>query len=731
VSEWIELRVLESKARDANRPVVRIDPEAMERAGIVVGDVVEIMGRKKTAAKVWNGLPEDRGKGVIRMNSILRKNADVSLNETVKVRKVEPKPAAFVKLAPVSMTIAVDANFLQYIKQRLREYVVVEGDMLQIYVLSQPLTFQVVQTKPTNAVLIITEDTQIQILEKPVSGIRIPHITWEDIGDLEDAKQKIRELVELPLRHPELFKHLGIEPPKGILLIGPPGTGKTLLAKAVANEANAYFVAINGPEIMSKYYGESEARLREIFEEAKKNAPAIIFIDEIDAIAPKREEVTGEVEKRVVAQLLTLMDGLQERGQVVVIGATNRPDAIDPALRRPGRFDREIWINPPDFKGRYEILLIHTRNMPLAPDVDLRKLAEVTHGFSGADLAALAREAAMSALRRAIQSGLIDLNQSSIPPETFEKIKVTMADFINALREIIPSALREIHIEVPRVRWEDVGGLENVKQELREAVEWPLKYPEKFKKFGLRPPKGILLFGPPGTGKTLLAKAVATESGANFIAVRGPEIFSKWVGESEKMVREIFRKARMAAPAVIFIDEIDALATARGFGGDSLVSERVVAQLLAEMDGVKALENVVVIAATNRPDLVDPALLRPGRFDRIIYVPPPDFRARLEILLIHTKATPLAKDVDLEELARRTEGYSGADLELLVREATFLALREDINAKEVSMRHFEEALKKVRPSVTPDMLKFYETWLEKARQLTVAAKAKATPPLYL
>jgi transitional endoplasmic reticulum ATPase len=731
VSEWVELRVLESKARDANRPVVRIDPEAMERGGIVVGDVVEIVGRRKTAAKVWNGLPEDRGKGVIRMNSILRKNADVSLNETVKVRKVEPKPAAFIKLAPVSMTIAVDANFLQYIKQRLREYVVVEGDMMQIYVLSQPLTFQVVQTKPTNAVLIITEDTQIQILEKPVSGVRIPHITWEDIGDLEDAKQKIRELVELPLRHPELFKHLGIEPPKGILLIGPPGTGKTLLAKAVANEANAYFVAINGPEIMSKYYGESEARLREIFEEAKKNAPAIIFIDEIDAIAPKREEVTGEVEKRVVAQLLTLMDGLQERGQVVVIGATNRPDAVDPALRRPGRFDREIWINPPDFKGRYEILLIHTRNMPLAPDVDLRKLAEVTHGFSGADLAALAREAAMSALRRAIQSGLIDLNQSSIPPEAFEKIKVTMADFINALREIIPSALREIHIEVPRVRWEDVGGLENVKQELREAVEWPLKYPERFKKFGLRPPKGILLFGPPGTGKTLLAKAVATESGANFIAVRGPEIFSKWVGESEKMVREIFRKARMAAPAVIFIDEIDALATARGLGGDSLVGERVVAQLLAEMDGVKALENVVVIAATNRPDLVDPALLRPGRFDRIIYVPPPDFRARLEILLIHTKATPLAKDVDLEELARRTEGYSGADLELLVREATFLALREDINAKEVSMRHFEEALKKVRPSVAPDMLKFYETWLEKARQLTVAAKAKATPPLYL
>ncbi|MEM4510789.1 MAG: AAA family ATPase, partial [Pyrobaculum sp.] len=431
------------------------------------------------------------------------------------------------------------------------------------------------------------------------------------------------------------------------------------------------------------------------------------------------------------AQLLTLMDGLQERGQVVVIGATNRPDAVDPALRRPGRFDREIWINPPDFKGRYEILQIHTRNMPLAPDVDLRKLAEITHGFSGADLAALAREAAMAALRRAIQSGLIDLNQTSIPPETFEKIKVTMADFVGALREIIPSALREIHIEVPRVRWSDVGGLENVKQELREAVEWPLKYPDRFKKFGLRPPKGVLLFGPPGTGKTLLAKAVATESGANFIAVRGPEIFSKWVGESEKAIREVFKKARMAAPSVIFIDEIDALATARGLGGDSLVGERVVAQLLAEMDGVKSLENVVVIAATNRPDLIDPALLRPGRFDRIIYVPPPDYKARLEILLIHTKSTPLAKDVDLEDLARRTEGYSGADIELLVREATFLALREDINAKEVSMRHFEEALKKVRPSITPDMLKFYETWLEKARQLTMATKAKAAPPLYL
>jgi transitional endoplasmic reticulum ATPase len=729
MSSEVILKVAEARSRDVGRSIVRIPVRIMKKLGIEPGDYVEIMGRKSAYAQVWPAYPEDEDKDIVRMDGIIRQNAGVGIGDTVKVRKASLKPAQRVVLAPTE-PVRVDPEYLK--KQILLGKPVARGQAIDVPFYGGAIRFVVVQVQPGPAAY-VSIDTEVTVREEPAkeAELTIPRVTWEDIGDLEDAKQKIRELVELPLRHPELFKHLGIEPPKGILLIGPPGTGKTLLAKAVANEANAYFVAINGPEIMSKYYGESEARLREIFEEAKKNAPAIIFIDEIDAIAPKREEVTGEVEKRVVAQLLTLMDGLQERGQVVVIGATNRPDAVDPALRRPGRFDREIWINPPDFKGRYEILLIHTRNMPLAPDVDLRKLAEVTHGFSGADLAALAREAAMSALRRAIQSGLIDLNQSSIPPEAFEKIKVTMADFINALREIIPSALREIHIEVPRVRWEDVGGLENVKQELREAVEWPLKYPERFKKFGLRPPKGILLFGPPGTGKTLLAKAVATESGANFIAVRGPEIFSKWVGESEKMVREIFRKARMAAPAVIFIDEIDALATARGLGGDSLVSERVVAQLLAEMDGVKALENVVVIAATNRPDLVDPALLRPGRFDRIIYVPPPDFRARLEILLIHTKATPLAKDVDLEELARRTEGYSGADLELLVREATFLALREDINAKEVSMRHFEEALRKVRPSVTPDMLKFYETWLEKARQLTVAAKAKATPPLYL
>jgi len=732
--------VAESKARDANRPIVRIDPDVMERNGIMVGDVLEVMGRRRTAAKVWNGLPEDRGKGIIRMNSILRKNADVSLNETVRVRKVEPRPAQSIKLAPVSMTIAVDSNFLQYIKQRLRDYVLVEGDILQIYVLSQPLTFQVVQARPANAVLLVTDDTQIQIYEKPVSGIKIPPVTWEDIGDLEEAKQKIRELVELPLRHPELFKHLGIEPPKGILLFGPPGTGKTLLAKAVANEANAYFIAINGPEIMSKYYGESEAKLREIFDEAKKNAPAIVFIDEIDAIAPKREEVTGEVEKRVVAQLLTLMDGLQERGQIVVIGATNRPDAVDPALRRPGRFDREIQIPMPDKRARREILQVHTRNMPLCTsedvkskvcvagdEVDLDKIAEMTHGYTGADIAALAKEAAMSALRRAISKGLIDLDQESIPPDVLSKLKVGMGDFMEAMKFVQPTVLREVIIEVPEVHWSDIGGYEDIKQELREIVEWPMKYRAYFDELGVEPPRGILLYGPPGVGKTMFAKAVATESGANFVAVRGPEVLSKWVGESEKAVREIFKRARMAAPCVVFFDEIDSIAPARGSRlGDSGVTDRIVNQLLAEMDGIGALRNVVVMAATNRPDILDPALLRPGRFDRIIYVPPPDDKARLEILKVHTRRVKLcdevaAKDgrckredvVDIAELAKRTEGYTGADIAALVREAAMLALRETIreragSARPVSARHFEEALKRIPPSLTKDDVRLYE-----------------------
>ncbi|ADN49467.1 CDC48 family AAA ATPase [Vulcanisaeta distributa] len=729
--EWIELIVKEAKQRDAQRPIVRVDPEVMRNYGIEPGMILLIEGKRRTAAKVWYGLPEDEGKGIIRMNAIIRKNANVEIDQKVRVKKVEAKRANTIKLAPVNMTISVDQNFVQYTKQKLRDYVLMEGDLVQIQVLGQPLTFQVVQAKPNDAPVIIDEDTNLMIYEKPVENVNIPRVTWEDIGDLKEAKEKIRELVELPLKHPEIFEYLGIEPPKGVLLIGPPGTGKTLLAKAVATETNAYFIAINGPEIVSKYYGESEAKLREIFEEAKKNAPAIIFIDEIDAIAPKREEVTGEVEKRIVAQLLTLMDGLQERGQVIVIGATNRPEAVDPALRRPGRFDREIWINPPDTEGRYEILQVHTRNMPLAKDVDLRKLAEITYGYTGADIAALAREAAMRALRKALQSGILDVNKEDEEiRKDLEKIKVTMNDFLEAMREIVPSALREIHIEIPKVRWSDIGGLEEVKQELREAIEWPLKYPERFRKMGIKPPKGILLFGPPGTGKTLLAKAVATESNANFIAVRGPEILSKWFGESERAIREIFKKARMAAPCVIFFDEIDAIAPARGYAEDSPAMDRIVAQLLAEMDGVSRLDNVVVIAATNRPDIVDPALLRPGRFDRIIYVPPPDLRARFEILKIHTKNMPLAKDVDLMELAKMTEGYTGADIELLAREAGLLAMREVNGAGEVSMKHFIEAMKKIKPSITPEMIKFYEAWYERMKQ-TLARERQRAPTLYV
>ncbi|WP_288006015.1 CDC48 family AAA ATPase [Thermofilum sp.] len=712
----IELKVLEVRQHEAGRGRVRIDEDAMEALGISAGDVVEIEGKRKTVAVAWPGYAEDKGKGVIRMDGWTRKNAGVSIGDKVKVRRAEVKPATFVRLAPVSMTLAVDENFIAYVKKRLLDRPIIEGDVIQIPVLGQVIHFTVTNIKP-KGVVVVTDKTQLKILERPVDTGKIPRVTYDDIGDLEEAKQKIREMVELPLRHPELFKRLGIDPPKGILLYGPPGTGKTLLAKAVANETDAYFIAINGPEIMSKFYGESEQRLREIFEEAKEHAPAIIFIDEIDAIAPKREEVTGEVEKRVVAQLLALMDGLEARGDVIVIGATNRPNAVDPALRRPGRFDREIEIGIPDKRGRLEILKVHTRSMPLAKDVDLEKLAEITHGYVGADIAALCREAAMKALRRVLPK--IDLEREEIPVEVLETIEVTMEDFMNAYREITPSALREIEVEVPTVRWTDIGGLEEVKQQLREAVEWPLKYPDSFRRLGIDPPKGILLYGPPGTGKTLLAKAVATESEANFVSIKGPEVFSKWVGESERAVRELFRKARQVAPSIIFIDEIDALAPMRGLvSTDSGVTERVVSQLLTEIDGLERLEGVVVIAATNRPDIIDPALLRPGRFDRLIYVPPPDEKARLEILKVHTRRMPLAEDVDLLEMAKKTEGYTGADIEVLVREAGLLALRENINIDKVYARHFEEALKKVKPSLTQDIIKFYEAWNERARKVS-------------
>ncbi|MEM1976331.1 MAG: CDC48 family AAA ATPase, partial [Nitrososphaerota archaeon] len=600
------------------------------------------------------------------------------------------------------------------VRSQLLNLPVMRGDVIVIPVLGMGIELKVVTTSPSN-VVIVTENTVIEVSSTPVKRVEeIGGVTYEDIGGLHEELQRIREMVELPLKHPELFRHLGIEPPKGVILWGPPGCGKTLIAKAIANETGAHFISINGPEIMSKFYGESEARLREIFKEAEENAPSIIFIDELDAIAPKRSEVTGEVERRVVSQLLTLMDGLKSRGQVIVIGATNRIDAVDPALRRPGRFDREIRIGVPDRNGRKEILQIHTRRMPLADDVDLDELANITHGFTGADLAALCREAAMNALRRFLPK--IDLEKETIPAEVLEELRVTREDFMNALKIVQPSALREVILEIPNVRWEDIGDLEQVKQELREAVEWPLKYPDLFKRLGIKPPKGILLYGPPGTGKTLLAKAVANESEANFISVKGPEILSKWVGESEKAVREIFQRAREAAPCIIFFDELDAIAPRRGLHTDSGVTDRIVNQLLTEMDGIQILKDVVVIGATNRPDILDPALLRPGRFDRVIFVPPPDVEGRYQIFQIHTRDMPLADDVDLRKLAEMTEGYTGADIEALCREAALNAARENINTEKVYMRHFLAALEKVKPSIAPEQKREYERILTEFRR---------------
>ncbi|MDM7275133.1 MAG: CDC48 family AAA ATPase [Thermoprotei archaeon] len=724
VSE-VPLRVAEAKPRDSGKKRVRIDPDVMKQLGVEPGDVVEIEGKKKTVATVWPALPEDSGLDVIRMDGLLRRNANANVGDRVVVRKANVKHAVKVKLAP-TMYMTVDEGFKKYVKKRLVGTPIVEGDIVVVQVIGQGVQLQVVDVKP-RGVVIITDNTMVDVLDKPITQVRVPKVTYEDIGGLSHVIARVRELVELPLRHPELFKRLGIEPPKGILLYGPPGNGKTLLAKAVANESDAHFIAINGPEIMSKFYGESEQRLREIFEEAKKNAPAIIFIDEIDAIAPKRDEVVGEVERRVVAQLLALMDGLESRGQVIVIAATNRINAVDPALRRPGRFDREIEVPLPDKQGRLEILQIHTRHMPLAEDVDLAKLADMTKGYTGADLAALAREAAMYALRRYLPE--IDIEQEKIPVEVLEEMVVKMEDFLAAFKEITPSGLREIQVEIPEVKWNDIGGLESVKQELREIVEWPLKYPEIFAKVGVKPPKGVLLFGPPGSGKTLLAKAVATEGGANFIAVRGPEVLSKWVGESERAIREIFRKARQYSPAIVFFDEIDAIAYIRGTDiGSSRVGERIVSQLLTEMDGIADLQGVIVIAATNRPDMLDPALLRPGRFEKIIYVPPPDAKGRLEILLIHTRGVPLAEDVDIEELAKLTEGYTGADLAALVREASMIALRENLNNPIVRWAHIEQALKKIRPSITRQMLEFYARWMEAARQLRTEERREAAAP---
>ncbi len=721
--DYIELRVETAYQKDVGEKRARLSRKNMSKLGIQTGDFIEVEGPKGTVVlKAWPVHMNDEHKDIIRIDGYTREVIGAAVGETVKVRKAKVERGTRVVLAP-TVPLMFDEAFVEYVKENLLYKPVKRGEVVFVHYpfFGEPLKFVVVATQPTQAVY-VDETTRFEIKKEPVKAEAlargVPRVTWEDIGDLEEVKLRIREIVELPMRHPELFKHLGIEPPKGILLYGPPGCGKTLLAKALANEIGAYFIPINGPEIMSKFYGESEQRLREIFEEAEKNAPAIIFIDEIDAIAPKREEVVGEVEKRVVAQLLTLMDGLKERGKIIVIGATNRVDAVDPALRRPGRFDREIEIPPPDKRARLEILKVHTRNVPLSEDVELEEIAEITHGFTGADLAALVKEAAISALRRFLKEEKVDLNKP-IPPEKLKKLKVTRADFMDALRLVHPTLMREVFVEVPEVKWEDIGGLEDVKQQLKEAVEWPMKNPEVFEKMGIRPPKGILLYGPPGCGKTLLAKAVATESGANFIAVKGPEILSKWVGESEKAIREIFRRARQVAPAVVFFDEIDSIAPARGFRHDSGVTDRIVNQLLAEMDGIQTLKNVVVIGATNRADIIDPALLRPGRFDRIIYVPPPDKKSRLEILKVHTRKVPLAEDVDLEKLAALTEGYSGADLEALVREAVILALREEFKPRPVSMKYFMEALKIVKPSLTRDVMERYQRTYEALKKMVI------------
>ena len=712
----IQLRVGDARQRDVGRGIARIDQKSMQKLGISAGDVVEIVGKRSTAAIAWPAYSEDQGRSIIRIDGFTRKNAGVAINEYVTARPGKVKNAANVVLAPIDVRLNVDEDFTNFVKNRLMERTLVEGDTTLVMMLGHAIPFTVTKTRP-HGIVRMTYETNLQIMTEPLPEAKgLPRTTYEDIGGLHEEIQRIREMVELPLRHPELFQRLGIEPPKGVLLHGPPGCGKTLLARAVANESEANFFSINGPEIMSKFYGESEARLREMFQQAQKNSPSIIFIDELDAIAPKREEVTGEVERRVVAQLLALMDGLGGRGNLIVIGATNRPGALDPALRRPGRFDREIEIGVPDKQARHEILQIHTRGMPLAEGVDLKKLAEMSHGYTGADLAALARETAMKALRRYLPE--INLEEERIPPSILEKMEIRMEDFMNAYREITPTAMREVYIEVPTVHWSDIGGLEEVKEELREAVEWPLKIPEVFERMGIHPPKGILLFGPPGCGKTLLARAVANESEANFITIKGPEVFSKWVGESEKAIREVFRKGRMAAPSVIFFDEFDSLVPRRGLGyGDSGVSERVISQLLTEMDGIITLENVVVIAATNRPDIVDPAVLRPGRFDRLIYVPEPDQNARLEIFKIYTKGMPLTKDVDLVQLASTTKNYSGADIEALCREAALNALRKDIGSKEVTVTDFQKATEKIGPTVTPDMDAWYKSFLKQVRQL--------------
>ena len=706
----LSLKVLEAYTRDVGRGVARIDYDSMDTLSASTGDVIEIKGKRRTVAKCLPLYPSDEGKGIIRIDGLGRNNSGIAIGDTISVRKIKAAAAEKVVVAPLEAMPPIDER---YLADALESVPLVKSDNVMVPYFGGRLTFQVIGVTPVADAVLVTQKTVFHIAEKGETLRGVPQVTYEDIGGLTDEIKKVREMIELPLRHPEIFEKLGIEAPKGVLLYGPPGTGKTLLAKAVANESNAHFISISGPEIMSKFYGESEARLREIFKEAREKAPSIIFVDEIDSIAPKREEVTGEVERRVVSQMLSLMDGLEARGKVIVISATNRPNAIDPALRRPGRFDREIEIKVPDKRGRKDILAIHTRNMPLTDEVRLDKVAGLSHGYVGADLEYLCKEAAMKCLRRLLPE--LNLEDEKIPAETLDKLVVNADDFNRALVEVTPSGMREVFIENPDVKWEEVGGLKEVKRELQEAVEWPMKYPELYETLGHRMPRGILLHGPSGTGKTLLAKAVATQSEANFVSVRGPELLSKWVGESERGIREIFRRARQASPCVIFFDEIDSIAPVRGAGGETAVAERVVSQLLTELDGMENLHGVVVLAATNRADMIDPALLRPGRFDKIIQIPLPDEQSRRSILEINAEKIPVVDDKDspdrvsLDKIAEITDGMSGADVASIANTAVSLVIHEhldeDPDAKKiesdakkarVTMRHFEEAVKKVR-----------------------------------
>ncbi len=717
----VELEVAKAYPNDSGRGIARLDPDTLLHLKLSPGDIIEIEGADKTAAKVWRADRKDWNNDTIRIDGFTRQNAEVGIGERVTIRKAETKDADRVVLAPpegASVQFGSDASGM--VKRQVLKRPVVQGDVVPVMSSTnhpfmrspgQAIPLIATQADPEGTVM-VTEDTEVVLREEPAHGIEshTSGVTYEDIGGLEEEIQRVREMVELPMKHPQIFQRLGIEPPRGVLLHGPPGTGKTLMAKAVANETGAEFFSIAGPEIISKYYGESEQQLRDIFDEARDESPSIIFIDELDSIAPKREEVTGEVERRVVAQLLTMMDGLEERGQVIVIAATNRVDSVDPALRRPGRFDREIEIGVPDVEDREEIFNIHTRGMPLADDVNIEKLSNETHGFVGADIASLAKEGAMKALRRYLPE--IDLDSEDIPPEMIDRMVVNEDDFKQALREVEPSAMREVLVELPQVTWKEVGGLKDERQEVEEAIEWPLSSPEKFQRMGIEPPKGVLLYGPPGTGKTLMAKAVANETGANFISIRGPQLLSKWVGESEKAIRQTFRKARQVAPCVIFFDELDSLAPSRSGAGESRVSERVVNQLLTELDGLEELEDVMVVAATNRPDMIDPALIRSGRFDRLVLLGAPDEEERREILKIHTRDVPMDENVNLDEVAEITEGYVGSDLETIAREAALIALREDEEAESVKMPHVRSALEKVRPTITDDIMEYYEEMKE-------------------